>query len=250
MKYAIISDIHGNILALNEALNIIEKENVEKIICLGDIIGIGTRSEECVKRLMTYGDKLIGVRGNHEERILFGIPEYIHDGKHKMSEEDMAQEYWIRDHLSQESKDFLAKFPQEIEMELEGVKLVITHYPSEENMTYKLFNYFPIKEELLELFKKYTDSDIYLYGHTHEVRIKETSEGKWFINPGTLGTAFHRDYGTFGFLTIDENKKIYYKETSFKYDLDAYMIDYDVMNPPRKDHMRDYILRKQYLIDK
>jgi len=239
MKYAIISDIHGNIIALKEAMKLIEAENVEKIICLGDIVGIGTRSEDCVKFLMNYKDKLISVRGNHEDRCLFGVPEYIHDGKHKMSEEDMAQEHWIQDHISDESKDFLRNLPQEICTEIEGLKFVITHYPSKEDMNYQWFSYFPVKEELLELFAKYGEADIYLFGHTHEIRIRETHEGKWFINPGTLGTAFHRDFGTFGILTIDENKKIYYKEKSFTYDLDAYMNDYEVMNPPRKDHMRD-----------
>lgn len=239
MKYAVISDIHGNILALKEALRLIEKENVEKIICLGDIIGIGTRSEECVKLIMQYKDKLIAVRGNHEDRCLFGIPEYIHDGKHKMSEEDIAQEHWIQDHISDESKEFLRSLPQEIETDIQGYKVTIVHYPSNEDMSYKAFYYFPVKEELLDLFKKYRESDIYLFGHTHEIRIKETHEGKWFINPGTLGTAFHRDYGVFGILEITDDKKIYYKEKSFTYDLDAYMKDYDDMNPPRKDHMRN-----------
>lgn len=239
MKYAIISDIHGNILALKEAMRLIELENVEKIICLGDIIGIGTRSEECVQFIRQYENKLIAVRGNHEDRCLFGVPEYIHDGKHKMSEEDMAQEYWIQDHLSDESKDFLRSLPQEIETEIEEINFVITHYPSKDDMSYERFLYFPIKEELLDLFKKYNESKVYLYGHTHERRIKETREGVWYINPGTLGTAFHRDYGTFGILEIDDDKKIYYKEKSFTYDLDAYMHDFDVMNPPRKDHMQE-----------
>ncbi|MBR6252679.1 MAG: metallophosphoesterase family protein [Clostridia bacterium] len=238
MKYAIISDIHGNIIALKEAMKLIDEENVEKIICLGDIIGIGTRSEECVNFVRQYEDKLIAVRGNHEDRCLFGIPEYIHDGKHKMSEEDMAQEHWIQDHISDESKDFLRGLPQEIEMEIEGYKFVITHYPSKEDMSYERFSYFPVKEELFDLFKKYGSAKVYLFGHTHERRIRETKEGIWFINPGTLGTAFHRDYGTYGILTIEDGK-FYYNEKSFKYDIEAYMKDFDVMNPPRGKHMQD-----------
>ncbi len=39
MKIGIISDIHGNIDALNAVLKEIEKENIDKIICLGDFIG-------------------------------------------------------------------------------------------------------------------------------------------------------------------------------------------------------------------
>ena len=239
MKYAIISDIHGNIVALKEAMRLIEEENVEKIICLGDIVGIGTRSDECVKFLLNYKDKLIAVRGNHEDRFLFGIPEYIHDGKHKMEEDDIAQEKWIHGRISEESKAFLETLPQDIQTELEGIKIVITHYPSDENMDYKFFTYFPLKEEFNELFKKYDDARVYLYGHTHERRIRESKAGIWYINPGTLGTAFHREYGTFGILSIDENKKIEYKEIAFKYDLDAVIKDFYELKPPRADHMLD-----------
>lgn len=39
MKIGIISDIHGNIDALNSVLKMLEKEEVDKIICLGDFIG-------------------------------------------------------------------------------------------------------------------------------------------------------------------------------------------------------------------
>lgn len=39
MKIGIISDIHGNIDALNSVLKMLEKEELDKIICLGDFIG-------------------------------------------------------------------------------------------------------------------------------------------------------------------------------------------------------------------
>ena len=51
MKYGIISDIHGNIVALNEVLKRLQKERVDQIICLGDIIGIGPHPNECVEKL-------------------------------------------------------------------------------------------------------------------------------------------------------------------------------------------------------
>lgn len=237
MKYAIISDIHGNNIALQEALKQIDEENVAKIICLGDIIGIGVRSEECVKMIKKYGDRFIGVMGNHEDRILHGIPDYIHNGQHKMTEEDFAQEYWVRDNISQESKDFLEKLPQEQVVELENVRFALTHYPLDENMEYKKFLYYPSKEEFEELFSKY-DARVNLFGHTHTGRVRETSDGRWYINPGTLGTTDFKDYGTYGILTIDDGK-ISYVEKGFHYDLKAYLDDFEVMNPPKKDHMRD-----------
>ena len=49
MKIGIITDIHSNIQALNAILNEFDKLNVERIICCGDIIGIGINPEETVQ---------------------------------------------------------------------------------------------------------------------------------------------------------------------------------------------------------
>lgn len=49
MRIAIISDIHGNLEALKATLENIEKRNVDKIICLGDIIAKGVHSKECIE---------------------------------------------------------------------------------------------------------------------------------------------------------------------------------------------------------
>jgi len=51
MRIAVISDIHGNLEALKKALKIISKQKVEKIICLGDIVGYGVDSKECYEIL-------------------------------------------------------------------------------------------------------------------------------------------------------------------------------------------------------
>ena len=236
MKYAIISDIHGNAIALRSALKLIDEENVAKIICLGDMVGIGTRSDDCVKLLKAYGDRFICVRGNHEDRFLFGVPEYIHNGRHKMTDEDKRQEYWIRDHISPESKAFIETLEQELVIELEGHRVAVTHYPSREDMEYTKFLYYPSKEEFLELFKKY-NCDINLYGHTHASRVRKDDD-MIFINPGTLGTTDFKDYGTFGILTIN-GEDVSYVERAFFYDLKAALDDFDVVDLPKKNEFRD-----------
>ena len=86
------------------------------------------------------------------------------------------------------------------------------------------------------LFDRY-GATINLYGHTHESRVRVTDE-KIYINPGTLGTTDFRDYGTYGILTLD-NGKYSYVQRSFTYDLRAALDDFEIMNPPKKDHMRD-----------
>ena len=64
MRIAVLSDIHGNLEALTKALKIISKQKVDKIICLGDIVGYGVDSKECYEILKNKNCDFI--IGNHE----------------------------------------------------------------------------------------------------------------------------------------------------------------------------------------
>ncbi len=66
---AILSDIHGNLAALKAVLEDIERRKVDKIFCLGDIVGYGPEPLECLKLGMSFETILMG---NHEEAVLFG----------------------------------------------------------------------------------------------------------------------------------------------------------------------------------
>ena len=64
MKYAIISDIHGNLAAFKWTLADARKRGCEKIICLGDLTGYGKLSVECVELAMKEVD--VCLMGNHD----------------------------------------------------------------------------------------------------------------------------------------------------------------------------------------
>ena len=64
MKYAIISDIHGNLAAFKQTLVDARKRGCEKIICLGDLTGYGKQSVECVELAMREVD--VCLMGNHD----------------------------------------------------------------------------------------------------------------------------------------------------------------------------------------
>lgn len=68
MKIAVISDIHSNLAALKQALQYIKKENVDKIICLGDIVGYGPRPNECVDLIRQSCQ--VCLMGNHDHAVL------------------------------------------------------------------------------------------------------------------------------------------------------------------------------------
>ena len=65
MKIAIISDVHGNLEALKSTIKDIEKRNVDRIICLGDIIAKGVHSKECIALIKEKCDVIL--QGNCDE---------------------------------------------------------------------------------------------------------------------------------------------------------------------------------------
>ena len=79
MKYGIITDIHNNAVALRVVLKQLNRMGCDRIICCGDIIGIGPYPEETVRELVRIPG-LMSVRGNHEGYLLEGMPaEYPND---------------------------------------------------------------------------------------------------------------------------------------------------------------------------
>ena len=69
MKYAILSDVHGNIEALDAVLDECRARSVEAYASLGDIVGYGPNPNECVKRIVEF-DTDLSVKGNHDDEFL------------------------------------------------------------------------------------------------------------------------------------------------------------------------------------
>ena len=111
MKFGIITDIHGNLVALKSVLSKFEKENIDKIICCGDIIGIGPCPEETIKLLLKYKDKVIAVKGNHEQYLLDGLPQRVHGNRRKMNPEEIKNHEWTKTQVSETSTKFLKGLP-------------------------------------------------------------------------------------------------------------------------------------------
>ena len=75
-RRAIISDIHGNLEALNAVLADIESQGITEIFCLGDVIGYGPNPRECIDEIMQHKVCLLG---NHDQGALFD-PEGFNTG--------------------------------------------------------------------------------------------------------------------------------------------------------------------------
>lgn len=64
MRYGILGDIHSNLAALEAVIDAFQKAQVERYLCLGDIVGYGADAEACVARVRELDPRIVG--GNHD----------------------------------------------------------------------------------------------------------------------------------------------------------------------------------------
>lgn len=103
MTYAIISDIHSNLEALQKALSIIDRRTVDEIICLGDIVGYGANPNECVEVVRSRCSAI--VLGNHDAAAL--DPSLAHDFN-TIAKRAIT---WTSDQLTDDNRLFLSSLP-------------------------------------------------------------------------------------------------------------------------------------------
>lgn len=235
MKLGIITDIHNNLPALKVIVEELNKMKCDKIICCGDIIGIGPSPEQTVQYMMQIPN-LIAVRGNHEKYLLEGMPiEYPND--ENMSYEEMKHHKWEHNLLSAESIAFLKSLPYKSDITLEGYRISIIHYCMNNDGHYINYKTNPSENDLNEMFKN-IDSDIILYGHNHFKNICKSD--KVYINVGSLGCpAQDKNIARGGIVNI-ENGNIDIQPIDVEYDVENVIKLIDDINYPDADNIKKY----------
>ena len=132
VKRALISDIHGNLEALQVVLEDIRQQQIQEVFCLGDIIGYGPNPCECLDKVMD--NARVTILGNHDQAALFDP-----DGFNPVAAQAI---YWTRQQLEHgpggpaainRRWDFLGELPR---MHVEGELLFIHGSPREPTNEY------------------------------------------------------------------------------------------------------------------
>jgi predicted phosphodiesterase len=190
MRFAFVSDIHANLEALEAVFKDIEGQDVDEIICLGDIVGYGANPNECadlVREKCTYI-----LLGNHDAAAVNLLATHHFNSHAKIAIE------WTAANLNNAVRSFLLSLPLVLTRET----LTLVHStPYEPNMWY----YITSLEEAAFNFQ-YFDTQVCLVGHTHipiiivldakkEVYVHQASqinlhgmeESRLLINVGSVG---------------------------------------------------------------
>lgn len=182
MKIAVLSDIHGNIAALDAVLKDAAAAGAEQIVNLGDICSGGLFPAETADRLMALA--LPTIRGNHERQVLEG--EFDAMG---LSDRHAATS------LSQAQRDWLASLPPTLWLTPD---VLMVHGTPESDLVYFLDT---VTSEGVraatraEIEKRATDApaSLILCGHTHVPRIATLADGRMIVNPGSVGLQAYSD---------------------------------------------------------
>ena len=183
MRYLILSDIHGNAIALKEVINKIEELKINEIIWCGDYVTDFPYSHETVELIKSISLKYKSyiILGNRDKQII----DYI-NGK-KFSFTQIGNIDYTYKQLSEDDIKWIKSLPEEIAIKTFDEKVIYVSHD--------------IQEEYIENCK------YKIFGHTHKQEVYEKDNIK-YINPGSVGITTDVIFGLqFIVLDINENNE-------------------------------------------
>lgn len=177
MKIAVLSDIHGNIVALEEALKDAKNQGVNEYIVLGDMITDFPFTDEIIDKIKQLTPYVI--KGNREEYLLH----YEQTKDNKMWKTIQHNSVCCYYHyLRNDNKEYIRNLPEQLILEFEGVKIKAVH-GSPDSITELLYFDTPRMDEVFNNLQE----DVLVYGHNHRVASYETKNNKTVVQVGALG---------------------------------------------------------------
>jgi len=203
MKLAIISDIHGNLEALEKCLQYLdEQSDITFTAVLGDILGYGGDPCLCMEKIRNRAD--IAIIGNHDAAVIGTTDiEYFNPLARKVI-------VWTRDQISEDDRTYLANLPYKVIKD----NILFTHgTPGDPEKWMYIFNWL----DALDEFRNFSES-ICFVGHSHVPGIYEQlasiphdagavqldSAGKYIINVGSVGQPRDSD-SRLSFAVLDQD---------------------------------------------
>lgn len=184
-RIAIISDIHGNMPALEAVLKDIENKNIKRIFCLGDLAGKGPSSAEAVDKIKQYCEVVI--KGNWDYYLT----------------EQMGYEVlmWHQSILGAERLKYMKGLPIYKEFYISGRLLRLCHaspndlfhrvyLSTEQSKRLKLFEATPTLN---------AEADVVGYGDIHGAHI-DNFNGKTIFNVGSVGNPLDLTQASYGII--------------------------------------------------
>lgn len=178
MRIALISDIHGNLVALEAALADIDRQRADQIICLGDVAVLGPQAQEVIARLRDR--EIAVVMGNTDQWLL--NPEPWSDEADKQPQIEI--EMWNAAQLDEADKAIVAGYVPTLSLDYGDGLTLLCYHGSPRSFNDSIRPATP--EEELEGWFPDSRALVMAGGHTHEPMIRRYGSSM-LINPGSIG---------------------------------------------------------------
>jgi predicted phosphodiesterase len=188
MRVAVVSDIHANLHALEAVLAAIDADPVDELWCLGDLVGYGPKPNECCAIVQARAD--VCLCGNHDLAVR-GTIDLV-----EFSGDAGTAAAWTREVLSDDARTFLDGL--EPAGKASGVALF---HGSARDPVWE----YVLSDEAAMTTLLLTEEPLVLVGHSHaalQISLRdavlegglapdgtelELSDGRWLLNPGSVG---------------------------------------------------------------
>lgn len=205
MRLAILSDIHGNLSALDAVLAHLDAHGgADQIVVLGDIVAMGPQPREVIDRLRERG--CATVQGNTDAWFAPNAapPKPPKKIKEKREQRISRLWHWLKDELRPEDVEFLNALPVTYEVIAGPERLWFVHGSPRRNNE----NVWPTTpdDELSQILQpaRQAGATLVCCGHTHQAMLR-VFEGVTIVNPGVVGTQGNGDVrAAYGLLTVDD----------------------------------------------
>jgi putative phosphoesterase len=185
MRIAVFSDIHGNDVAFEAVEADIQKQKVDRIVCLGDAVQGGPQPAAVVQRLRRLDCPV--VMGNADAWLLSGVETADEgippDRKKKM---DAIRE-WSLSQLTEADRSLIVSFRPTVTLPLEEDLNLLCFHGSPISFDDIILPAAP-EDEFQKFLGRYAEH-ILTGGHTHAQQIRRIGE-RFFFNPGSVGLAY------------------------------------------------------------
>jgi putative phosphoesterase len=244
MKYAILSDIHGNTIALDAVLS--ELSGIDAYLLLGDFCALGADPIGVLERLCKLPNAIF-VRGNTERYITKGyehypsptISEALENSEKVPVLAEMSRSFaWTQGMITAAGYfDWVVNLPLEQRFSLpDGGSLLMVHASPKDDDNEGIV---PIdSDEIIE--KRFAcEEDIVLVGHTHWPQERRLT-GKLIVNPGSVGNPIGEEtVARYAILEADE-KGYQFSFHKTTYDVEAAIAQLDNFHHPASDYIKRF----------
>ncbi|MBS7261997.1 MAG: metallophosphoesterase family protein [Eubacteriales bacterium] len=194
MKLLVLSDVHGNIDALDAVWA--REKDCDAILFAGDMIDYGFFPRECIAWFRERRDILYAVRGNHDEYALARRYEPVDRTRRAKSFFEMDQQL-----LTEEDLDFLASFPHEATFTVGDTDFYMCHYPdelapgdvyyAERQLPDNQMRGFACERFAAKFPGAHAAKRCAVFGHSHTQWVASAGPDFSVLNPGSLSYRFH-----------------------------------------------------------